>query len=134
MKTMFKRTFFSALPLVGLLWGVTPTFAHDDDWQHERLHDQLGDVHERAHDQLSDLHEEFHEQPYSRREHRRLHRWLEREHQGVHNDLSDQHQDYHDRDWRWDRRYDGRWDRDNWNAGRQHHGNGWYSGNRWSWW
>lgn len=130
MNTVLKKTLFAALPLVGLLWGIAPVFAHDDDSRHERLHDRLGNVHGRAHERLGNLHEEFHDYPSSRREHRRFHKWLERDHKDVHNNLSDRHRDYHDRDWRWDRRYDGRWDRDNWNAGRQHHGNGWYFGAR----
>ena len=106
MKTTLKKTLLAALPLAGLLLLNSPVSAHDD-WQHERLHNNLGDLHEQEHDNLDALHQQFHEYPSSRREHRRFHRSLKREHQDFHNDIYDWHRDYHDRDRYWDRRYDG---------------------------
>src|SRR5882672_2648474 len=106
MKTTLKKTLLTALPLAGLLFLNSPVSAHDD-WQHERFHNNLGELHEQEHENLGALHEEFHEYPYSRREHRRFHRWLNREHRDFHNDLYDWHRDYHDRDWGWGSRYDG---------------------------
>ena len=106
MKITLKKTLLAVLPLAGLLLINSPASAHDD-WQHERFHDQLGDLHEQEHENLGALHQEFHEHPYSRREHQRFHRWLNREHQGFHNELYDWHRGYHDRDWYRDQRYGG---------------------------
>ncbi len=49
MKTTLKKTLLAALPLAGLLFLNAPASAHDD-WQHERFHDQLGNLHEQEHE------------------------------------------------------------------------------------
>ena len=99
MKTILPKALFVALPLAGLLAGTPAVFAHgDDDWQHERFHQELNEEHQAAHQDLNAAHREFHQHPYTKRQHRRFHRALEREHRAVHRDLQDWHRDYHDWD------------------------------------
>jgi hypothetical protein len=133
MKTTLKTTLLAALPLAGLLLLNAPAFAHGDG-QHERFHNNLGELHEQEHENLGALHQEFHEYPYSRREHRRFHRWLNREHNGFHKELYNEHGDYHDRDWDWGRRYDRNYYRGQYEVQRPYNG-GWYHGD-WGlpWW
>ncbi len=133
MKTTLKKTLLAALPLAGLLFLNAPASAHDD-WQHERFHDQLGNLHEQEHENLGALHEEFHEQPYSRREHSRFHRWLNREHNDFHNDLYNEHQDYHNRDRYWDRRYDGNYYRGQYGVQRPYGYDRYYGAGGLPWW
>src|SRR5712691_4627059 len=122
MKTILKKTLLAALPFAGLLLINSPASAHDD-WQHERFHDQLGNLHEQEHENLGALHEEFHEHPYSRSEHRRFHRWLNRE-----------HHDYHGRDRDWDRRYDGNYYRGQYGVQQPYGYERYYGASGWPWW
>jgi hypothetical protein len=111
MQAKLKKIFLAALPLVGLLFFSPAVFAHDNDWQHERFHNRLGE-----------MHREFHEHPYSKWEHKRFHRWLKREHRGFHND----------RDWGYggQRYYDNDRYRGGWYGSRDYYGNGGYYGGR----
>ncbi len=99
MKTNLPKALVAALPLAGLLVSTPAVFGHgDDDWGHERFHQELNEEHGAAHRDLNAAHREFHQHPYTKRQHRRFHRALEREHRAVHRDLQDWHRDYHDWD------------------------------------
>jgi len=91
-KTTLKTTLLAALPLVGLLLVSPPAFAYHDSWEHDAIHDDLGQ-----------MHDDFHQYPHSRREHRRFHKELKREHRAMDRSLRDDWARYGDDRYGYDR-------------------------------
>src|SRR5262249_45365901 len=95
MTPKLMKTFLAALSLAGLL-GFTPLVWAHDEWDHQRLHEDLNNEHQELHDEMGELHRDFHSHPHSAWEHRRLHEDLERLHRDAHQGLADEHHAYHD--------------------------------------